>query len=173
MKQRAHSNLKKWTAIFITIIVYYVIHEGAHLILALCYDVFERIRIVGLWGVQIVTTDGELLGYRLAVFSGISSIVTIAIGYLLYVLTPQILKLRTKSFIILMYYITACFLLLDPIYISILSSFIGGGGDINGILTGLGIPEVPIRIVFGCIALLNVFLFTRKISPQYTKLFRR
>ncbi|MEK5257275.1 hypothetical protein NST74_27925 [Paenibacillus sp. FSL F4-0125] len=76
MKQRANSNLKKWTAIFITIIVYYVIHEGAHLILALCYNVFERIRIVGLWGVQIVTTDGELLGYQLAIFSGISSIVT-------------------------------------------------------------------------------------------------
>ncbi|MEK5257276.1 hypothetical protein NST74_27930 [Paenibacillus sp. FSL F4-0125] len=65
-----------------------------------------------------------------------------------------------------MYYITACFLLLDPIYISILSSFIGGGGDINGIVTGLGIPEVPIQWCLVALLCLIFFFLLEKYPPN-------
>lgn len=58
MKKYLEKSVKQWTAIFVAIISYYIIHEGIHLIIALFLGVFEQIRFVGIWGMQIVTTEG-------------------------------------------------------------------------------------------------------------------
>jgi hypothetical protein len=164
-------SIKQWTGVFIAIICYYIIHEGTHLLLALLFGVFERIRFVGIWGIQIVTDSG-LDGIRLALFSILSSIVTISIGYIL-AFSPYIYKLKNRALLIAFYYITLCFMLLDPIYISVLTLFIGGGGDLNGITTGLQTSDIPFRIIFGSIAILNIFLFIKKVSKQYKFIFSK
>ena len=79
MERDIQKSIKLWTGLFIAIISYYIVHEGVHLLLALLFGVFERIRFVGVWGVQIVTTEGGLAGIKLAVFSVLSSIVTVII----------------------------------------------------------------------------------------------
>lgn len=64
-------------------------------------------------GIQIVTTEGSLNGINLALFSGLSSIVTILIGYIL-AFHPSIYKIKNKNILIAIYYITLCFYYLTP-----------------------------------------------------------
>jgi hypothetical protein len=171
MERDIQKSIKLWTGLFIAIISYYIVHEGVHLLLALLFGVFERIRFVGLWGVQIVTTEGGLAGIKLAVFSGLSSIVTVIIGYIL-AFSPSTYKVKNKNILIAIYYITLCFMILDPLYISILSLFIGGGGDLNGIVTGLGTSDISFRIVFGIISIISIILFKKRVAPKYKEIFK-
>ena len=46
------ANLRKWTGVFLTVVCYYLVHEGAHLITALCMGTFERVKLV-FPGVQV------------------------------------------------------------------------------------------------------------------------
>ena len=55
-----------------------------------------------------------------------------------------------------MYYITIAMLIIDPLYLSILCHFFGGG-DMNGIV--LFIPEIFARIIYGLILVFNIILF--------------
>lgn len=64
-----------------------------------------------------------------------------------------------------MYYVTFFFLLLDPIYISLLSFFVGG--DINGIALGFNLPYMFIRVIYLFIAVINGFLVYKKLYPAY------
>ena len=137
MGRELEKSVKQWLGVFIAIVSYYIIHEGTHLLLALILGVFEKILFVGIWGIQIVTI---LIGYILAFH-------------------PSIYKIKNKNILIGIYYIVLCFLLLDPLYMSILSKFIGGGGDLNGIITGLKTSDIPFRIIFGIILFINIILF--------------
>lgn len=67
-----------------------------------------------------------------------------------------------------MFYITLAMLLLDPLYLSVLCGFFGGG-DMNGI--ALLIPEAYARIGFSTLLLLNVLVFWKAVLPKYTKSF--
>ena len=95
----------------------------------------------------------------------------ISIGYIL-AFHPSIYKIKNKNILIAIYYITLCFLLLDPLYMSILSKFIGGGGDLNGIITGLKTSDIPFRIIFGIILIINILLFKNKVCPKYNRIFK-
>ena len=85
---------------------------------------------------------------------------------------PSIYKIKNKNILIGIYYIVLCFLLLDPLYMSILSKFIGGGGDLNGIITGLKTSDIPFRIIFGIILIINILLFKNKVCPKYNRIFK-
>ena len=171
MDRQLEKSVKQWSGILLAIVSYYIIHEGTHFLLAMILGVFEEIRFAGIWGIQIVTTEGSLSGMNLALFSGLSSIVTILIGYIL-ALHPSIYKIKNKNILIGIYYITLCFLLLDPLYMSLLSKFIGGGGDLNGITTGLGTSDIPFRILFGIILIINILLFKNKVCSRYNRIFK-
>ena len=62
------------------------------------------------------------------------------------------------------YYITIAMLLIDPLYLSILCGFFGGG-DMNGIK--LLVPEVVARIIYGVILLVNALIFIKVVLPKY------
>ena len=96
MKGQLEKSMKKWLGVFLAIISYYIVHEGIHLLLALMFGVFEKVRFVGIWGIQIVTTEGSLNGVNLALFSGLSSMVTVLIGYIL-VFNSSIYKINNKN----------------------------------------------------------------------------
>ena len=67
-----------------------------------------------------------------------------------------------------MYYITSAMLLIDPLYLSILCSFFGGG-DMNGI--SLIVPEAAARILYGIILLINIAVFVKMVLPKYKQAF--
>lgn len=68
-----------------------------------------------------------------------------------------------------MYYITIAFLLTDPIYLSILCGFFGGG-DMNGI--SLLIPELIARLIFGMLGLIHLFVIIKVVVPSYSIAFK-
>lgn len=155
---------------FLAALTYLIIHEGVHFIQALIHDNFNGFRFNGL-GVEVLITEPLTIGgWQLAFFSGLSSVVTVLIGYLILALTTPILSLRSQFVKNYFYYLALILLLLDPLYISVLSFFVGG--DINGIAMGLGIPYMGIRIVFLIILLFNIYLVTKTLYPRYTEDFR-
>lgn len=168
MEKGTLSNLRKWFALIFSILLYYVIHEGSHLIAALIYGVFQKIRIVGL-GVQVVAQTELLTDLQIAIFCAAGCISTLFAAYLLLVFTKKIVKSKSRILKSICYYTTIAFMLLDPIYLTILYKFVGGG-DMNGIML-FGIREIFLQIIFGIIAVINIFLIIKKIYPAYKQSF--
>ena len=108
MERKLEKSVKQWLGVFIAIVSYYIIHEGTHLLLALILskNFCRYMRI------QIVTE----------IISGLSSIVTISIGYIL-AFHPSIYKIKNKNILIAIYYITLCFLYLTLIYVNIIKVY--------------------------------------------------
>ena len=67
MKDKIETNIRKWISLIIAVLIYYVIHEGSHLLVALSYGVFKKIKLSTL-GVQIVINDANLSNFNLAIF---------------------------------------------------------------------------------------------------------
>lgn len=158
--------LRQYFYFLLSGITYLVIHEGIHAIQAVGLGIYEGIRLHPL-GVEVMITQPLTIeGFKLAMFSGLSSIATISIGYILLILSDNILKLKNQPFKNYMYYVTFLFLVLDPLYISILSFFVGG--DINGITLGLNLQYTVVRIFFFIIAIINIYLVVKKLYRSYS-----
>lgn len=168
MSERIIQNMRKWFALICSVFLYYLIHEGSHVIVALAYGVFERIRILGV-GVQVVAKVELLTDVQIAVFCMAGSISTLIFAYLLVIFLHKIADRKSKVFRAIGYYMTLIFLLLDPLYLSFLYKFVGGG-DMNGILL-LGIPEIVVQVFCGAILLVNILLFIKKVYPVYKESF--
>ena len=80
----------------------------------------------------------------------------------------QICKVKSKTFKACMYYITIAMLLLDPLYLSILCGFFGGG-DMNGI--ALLLSEWLARSFFGVLLVINCVIFWKVVLPKYKEAF--
>lgn len=146
-------------------ITYLIMHEGVHIILAQIFSVYKGIILHPL-GIEVeIIQPITIEGYQLAAFSGLSSVVTVLIGYILLVASPKILKLKQQFLKNYFYYVTLIFLLLDPVYIALLSFFVGG--DINGIALGLDISFAIIRGVYFMIAVFNTCLVYKILYPAY------
>ncbi|MDD4346388.1 MAG: hypothetical protein PHZ11_05755 [Desulfitobacteriaceae bacterium] len=159
------SLIRKYLYFILAGITYLIIHEGVHLIQALIFGIYKGINVLPL-GIEIkIMQPLTIGGIKLAAFSGLSSVVTVLIGYVLFVLSPKILKLNNQPVKNYMYYVTFIFLLLDPVYISLLSFFVGG--DINGIALGLNIPYMTVRGIYFVIAVFNTYLVYKKLYPTY------
>lgn len=72
-------------------------------------------------------------------------------------------KADSQIFKACLYYITIAMLLTDPLYLSILCVFFGGG-DMNGI--ALLFPEWAVRIFFGVMLVIHCLLFWRIVLPR-------
>ena len=83
-----NSYLRRYFYTILAAATYMVIHEGAHIIQALYLGVFEGIRVLPL-GIEVLITQPLTIGgLTLALFSGLSSVLTISLGYLLLWLMP-------------------------------------------------------------------------------------
>ena len=67
MRERVIKNSRKWFALICAILLYYIIHEGSHIIVALSYGVFEKVKMIGL-GVQVVANIELLTDFQKAIF---------------------------------------------------------------------------------------------------------
>lgn len=160
--------IRQYIGIFSAVAAYYLIHEGAHLVAALSYGVFKQINILG-FGMQIDVYAQHMSETQLGLFCLAGSLTTLIFGWLLILLSKSICKAKSKVFKAVMWYVTVAFLILDPLYLSVLCSFFGGG-DMNGIK--LLIPEMAARIAFAAIGTLHGIIIWRYLLPEYTNAFQ-
>lgn len=159
--------VRQLVGIFAAIVAYYLIHEGAHLLYAVCTGVFKQINFMGL-GVQIDVYAERMTDAQLGIFCLVGALATFCAAYLLTAFAKNICKAKSKLLRAVFYYITIAFLLLDPLYLSILCSFFGGG-DMNGI--ALLCPEWAARVIFGALLLINGLVFWKLVLPTYQESF--
>lgn len=161
--------VRQLVGIFAAIVAYYLIHEGAHLLYAVCTGVFKQINFMGL-GVQIDVYAERMTDAQLGIFCLVGALATFCAAYLLAALARSICHAKSKLLRAVLYYITIAFLLLDPLYLSVLCGFFGGG-DMNGI--ALLCPEWAARCLFGALLLVNGLVFWKRVLPVYRQSFVR
>ena len=154
---------RQYVGLLSAVLAYYIIHEGAHLIYALITGAFKQINVMGM-GVQIDIYAERITDIQLGIFCLVGSVATFVTAYILVLFTNKIGESSSKIFKACMYYITIAMLLIDPVYLSVLCGFFGGG-DMNGI--SLLFPELAIRIVYGIILAINVAVFAKIVLPKY------
>ena len=159
--------VRQLVGIFTAIVAYYLIHEGAHLLYAVCTGVFKQINFMGL-GVQIDVYAERMTDAQLGVFCLVGALTTFCAAYLLTIFAKQICKAKSKLLRAVFYYITNALLLLDPLYLSVLCGFFGGG-DMNGI--ALLLPEWSASVMFGALLVINGVVFWKRILPAYRQSF--
>ena len=164
-----NKRMRQYFGLFTAIIAYYVIHEGAHLLYALSIGSFKQINFIGL-GIQIDVYKDRMTDVQLGIFCILGSIATAIAAYLLIALISRIGRSESKVFKACMYYITIALLILDPIYLSVLCSFVGGG-DMNGI--ALLIPEMWARVIFGLLLVVHVVIIFKVVIPKYKLAFEK
>ncbi len=159
---------RQYIGMLLAVLSYYLIHEGAHLIYALSIGVFKQINLMTL-GVQIDVYENMMTSTQMGIFCLVGVLATTITAYGLVGFIAVIKKSSSKVFKAGMYYITLVLLLLDPIYLSVLCNFVGGG-DMNGIQ--LLLPKMTARALFGLLLLINGVVFIRRVVPQYTDAFK-
>ena len=164
-----NKRLRQYVGIVVAVAAYYLVHEGAHLITALLQGTFKAVHFMGV-GMQIdihrqMATDGQLF-----VFCIMGAVATFVASVALVLLLNKICKAKSAMLRAVMYYITIAFLFLDPLYLSVLCGFFGGG-DMNGI--ALLVPELWARVAFGVLFVLNLWVFVKVVLPAYTESFKQ
>ena len=154
---------RQYIGLLSAVLAYYIIHEGAHLIYALITGAFKQINVMGM-GVQIDIYAERITDIQLGIFCLVGSVATFVTAYTLVLFTNKIGKNSSKIFKACMYYITIAMLLIDPVYLSVLCGFFGGG-DMNGI--SLLFPEIAVRIVYGIILAINIAVLVKIVLPKY------
>lgn len=158
-----NKSTRQYIGLLVAIMSYYLIHEGAHLVYALCSGVFKRMNFIGL-GIQIDVYAEQMTSNQLGVFCILGSVATTITAYVLVFLANKIKDMPSKVLKACMYYITIIMLLMDPLYLSILCGMFGGG-DMNGI--SLLMPEIVARMGYGVLLIVNVIVFFKMVLPKY------
>lgn len=158
---------RQYVGLLAAIVAYYVIHEGAHLVYALATGVFKAIKFMGL-GMQIDIHAEQMTQTQLGIFCSVGAISTLIFAYVLIALIGKISRVPSKLFWACAYYVTIAMLLIDPLYLSLLCGFFGGG-DMNGI--SLLVPEIAIRTAFFVVLAANAAVFIKIVLPKYQQMF--
>lgn len=160
---------RQYIGLLSAVAAYYLIHEGAHLLCAWGMGVFKAIHVMGL-GVQIDVHAQQMTQVQMGVFCAVGSAASLAAAYVLTALIGKIVKIPSKVVKACAYYITLALLLIDPLYLSVLCGFFGGG-DMNGI--ALLVPQTAARIAYGLILAVNAAVFVRIVLPGYKRAFEK
>lgn len=158
-----NKRVRQYVGLLSAIIAYYLLHEGTHLLYALSIGAFKQINLIGL-GMQIDIYAEKITQTQLGVFCLLGSVTTLLAAYILIALIDKIRGISSKSIKACLYYITIAMLLIDPLYLSILCGFFGGG-DMNGIK--LLVPEIAARIIYGLVLIVNAWVFVKIVLPKY------
>lgn len=154
-------------ALLVAIVVYYIVHEGAHLLAALCYGVFRSIRFMGV-GMQVVIEESALSETQLGVFCLVGALATFVVAWMLVWAAPRICRMKSKLSRAIFYYISLAMLFVDPVYLSVCYSFFGGG-DMNGI--SMLMPELAARSAFAVLLVVHLLVFFKYLLPCYKAAF--
>ena len=159
--------IRQYVGVLTALVVYYIIHEGAHLLFALANGVFKQINFMAL-GVQIDVFRDCMTDTQLGLFCLAGAVATFLTGWILVLLCRKICAMESKVLKAVFWYVTIALLVLDPLYLSVLCGFFGGG-DMNGIR--LLMPEVVARILFAIIGVIHVVVIWKYLLPKYKESF--
>lgn len=120
---------------------------------------------------QVIANVEILTNFEIALFCISGSISTLLVAYILILLIKKIILNKNKIFKAICYYTTITFLILDPLYLTIIYKFVGGV-DMNGILL-FGIEEIEIQVIFLIVLIINIILIIMKVYPLYKKSFNQ
>jgi hypothetical protein len=85
---------RKYLYTILAVVTHMIVHESVHIIQALIYGVYKGIKVLPI-GIEVeIIQPPTIGGLKLASFSGLSSIVTILTGYILFLFSPKVLKLK-------------------------------------------------------------------------------
>ena len=157
----ADKRIRQYIGIIAAVLTYYLIHEGAHLITALYMGVFKEVKFLGL-GMQVDVAASQMTDLQMGIFCLAGAVCTLIAAVLLALLARNICRIESKTVKAIFYYITMVMLLLDPLYLSVLCGFFGGG-DMNGIR--LLLPEVIAKIVFVVLFIVGLIVYIKRILP--------
>ena len=158
---------RQYIGIAVAVLAYYLIHEGAHLIVALALGVFRQINFMGL-GVQIDVFADKMTGTQMGIFCLAGAVATVLVGWLLVACVKPICRIRSGVVRAAAWYTSLTMLMLDPIYLSIFHRWVGGG-DMNGI--ALLMPEWVASMIAVAVGIVNLLLIWKVLYPAYTKSF--
>lgn len=164
-----NKQIRQYVGILVAVITYYLVHEGAHFLSAVCFGVFRQIKFMGI-GMQIDVYAEKMTDLQMGIFNLMGAVGTFAAAWLLVALRKKICMVKSSLFRAAAYYVTMVMLFLDPVYLSVLCGFFGGG-DMNGI--SLLIPEVMARILFAVVGILHILVFVKLILPVYRSSFEK
>lgn len=158
--------MRKLLTFLAAVAIFAVIHEGAHILVGLALDEYQAF-VVHPYGFEVIvkTPVEEREGIQWAFFSGTSNLVTVLLGYLLFAMRARIARLQGIVLRAVGYWLTLLLMLADPLNLSV-GPFIYGG-DIRGIVVGLGVHPYLIQGLFFAIFLLNRELIARYLPSAY------
>ncbi len=158
--------MKKWLFFLLSIIIFAFIHEGCHALIAMLFREY-RAFVVHPYGFEVIfkTPVPEREGIEWGFISGVSNVITLLLGYLMFSFREKIAGLQSSFLSTLGYWLIVFFLLVDAFNLSI-GPFIYGG-DIGGIVRGFSINRYLIQILFFAVLLLNRELIVQKLFPVY------
>jgi hypothetical protein len=151
------------------VLVHNVAHEATHYVLALAFgERVEAFRFLtnGLGSSQVVyaTPVPDRTGLHWLLVAWVPSVLTTSIGYLVYMTRRRLRRTRLLSLATL--YAGFFFLLLDPLYLSVLSMLVGG--DVEAAAAVRWSPW-PVRLVAVGILTFNWRLMRRWLREQRTQ----
>lgn len=147
--------MKNWIYFLLAWILYMVIHEGIHSVVALLYGEYHSI-VIHWYGPQVIFVTPvveRIPDIKWFAISGISNFATLLAGYILYSLKKKINLVKFTQIRSILYYVTILFLLCDAVNLS-LGRFLYGG-DVYGISAGIRIAPWVIQIFFGFLLIVN------------------
>ena len=162
-----NKKIRQYIGLAVAVLMYYLIHEGAHLAAALAQGVFKQINVMGM-GVQIDVYTEQMNDVQMGIFCLMGPVASILAGWLMTAFVHPICRIQSMVVKACAWYTTLTLLILDPLYLSIYYRWVGGG-DMNGI--ALLLPEPMVSIIAAAIAIVNAILIWKVLYPNYRKAF--
>lgn len=162
-----NKKIRQYIGLAVAVLMYYSIHEGAHLAVALTQGVFKQINFIGM-GVQIDVYTEQINDVQMGIFCLMGPVASILAGWLMTAFVHPICRIRSMVVKACAWYTTLTLLILDPLYLSIYYRWVGGG-DMNGI--ALLLPEPMVSTIAAAIAIVNAILIWKVLYPNYHKAF--
>lgn len=159
---------RQYVGLAVAVLMYYIIHEGAHLVVALAQGAFRQIIYMGL-GVQIDVFAERMSCLQMGIFCLAGPLATLAVGWLMVLFVHQLCRISSSVLRACAWYTSLIMLLLDPLYLGVFYRWVGGG-DMNGI--ALLVPAGVVSLIAGVVGVVNLLLVWKVLYPDYTVSFK-
>lgn len=158
--------IRKWLIPLLAIVIFALIHEGAHAIMAMIFGEYQAFKIHP-YGLEVIfkTEVAQRSGMHWGFISGMSNLITIGLGYLLFSFRKHLAAQKMSLMGSVGYWLIILFMLMDTLNLSV-GPFIYGG-DIGGIVRGFGINALLVQAVMFIAFLINRELIACRLLPLY------
>ena len=158
--------MKRYIPLVLAILLFVIVHEGTHAVVASMFNEFAsfQVKYYG-FEVHFKTPVPDRSGIKWGFISGMSNIITLTIGYLLFIYRKNVANYKSAFFRTFGYWVTFFFLLFDPLNLSIMPFVFGG--DIGGIVEGFRINKYLVQFIFFMVLLINRELIIHQLFPLY------